>query len=116
LPATGGTLVLFIRVKRGSGLSFAGRDRAGTDWPGDGLGHCLLMGAAVGAVAASRSGTASALINVARMAGATIGVAILGAVFAKAHRGGEGFRVAMLVGGVVQITCAAVAWKTTRPT
>jgi hypothetical protein len=40
------------------------------------------MGLAVGAVASARSGTAAALINVARMVGATIGVAILGALFA----------------------------------
>ena len=74
------------------------------------------MGAAVGAVAAGRSGTASALINVARMAGATIGVAVLGAVFAMAHDGPDGLRLAMLLGGLVQIACATVAWATMRPT
>jgi hypothetical protein len=74
-----------------------------------------LMGAAVGAVDAARSGTASALINVARMAGATIGVALLGAVFAMAHGGADGLRLAMLFGGAVQILCASVAWVTTRP-
>ena len=75
-----------------------------------------LMGAAVDAVAAVRSGTASALVNVARMAGATIGVAVLGAVFAVAHGGPDGLRLAMFLGGLVQITCAALAWMTTRPT
>ncbi len=74
-----------------------------------------LMAAAVGSVAAARSGTASALINVARMAGATIGVAILGAVFAMAHGGPEGLRYSMVVGGLVQIASAAVAWKATAP-
>lgn len=69
-----------------------------------------LMGAAVGAVAAVRSGTASALVNVARMAGATIGVAILGAVFAMAGGGPAGLRLAMLLGSLVQIACAAMAW------
>lgn len=54
---------------------------------GMGLATGPLMGAAVGVVAAGRSGTASALINVARMTGATIGVAVLGAVFAMAHDG-----------------------------
>jgi hypothetical protein len=44
-----------------------------------------LMGAAVDAVPAAPSGTAAALINVARMAGATIGVAALGPVFALAR-------------------------------
>ena len=52
---------------------------------GMGLATGPLMGAAVGAAAAARSGTAAALINVARMAGATIGVAVLGAVFAMAQ-------------------------------
>jgi DHA2 family methylenomycin A resistance protein-like MFS transporter len=74
-----------------------------------------LMGEAVGAVAAARSGTASSLINVARMTGATIGVAVLGAVFALAHGGSDGLRLSMLFGGVVQILCAAAAWMTTRP-
>lgn len=83
---------------------------------GMGLATGPLMGAAVGAVAADRSGTASALVNVARMAGATIGVAVLGAVFAAAHGGPGGLRLAMFLGGLVQITCAAVAWMTTRPT
>lgn len=82
---------------------------------GMGLATGPLMGAAVGAVAAGRSGTASALINVARMAGATIGVAVLGAVFAMAHNGPDGLRLAMLLGGLVQIACATVAWATMRP-
>lgn len=74
-----------------------------------------LMGAAVGSVAAVRSGTASALVNVARMTGATIGIAVLGAVYAVAHGGTDGLRFAMFLGGIVQISCAAVAWITTRP-
>jgi MFS transporter, DHA2 family, methylenomycin A resistance protein len=82
---------------------------------GMGLATGALMGAAVGAVAAARSGTAAALINVARMAGASIGVAILGAVFAMAHGGAEGLRVAMLVGGIVQLASAACLWAATRP-
>ncbi|HVW56322.1 MAG TPA: MFS transporter [Rhizobiaceae bacterium] len=69
-----------------------------------------LMGVAVGAVAASRSGTASSLINVARMAGATIGVASLGSVFALAGAGPGGLRAAMVLGGCVQIACALYAW------
>ena len=71
-----------------------------------------LMGVVVSVIAAARSGTASALINVARMAGATMGVAILGTVFAVAHSGSDGLCLAMLLGGLVQITCAAVAWWT----
>ena len=74
-----------------------------------------LMGAAVDSFDSDRSGTAAALINVARMAGATIGVAILGAIFAHACGGEGGLQWAMIVGGVVQITAAAIAWKTVTP-
>jgi EmrB/QacA subfamily drug resistance transporter len=73
-----------------------------------------LMAAAVSSVSAARSGTASALINVARMAGATIGVAALGAVFALAHAGSEGLRWAMLLGALIQVSGAGVAWWATR--
>jgi hypothetical protein len=79
---------------------------------GMGLATGPLMATAVGAVSAARSGTAAALINVARMTGATIGVAILGTVFALGHGGSEGVRLAMLLGAVVQLTGAAVAMKT----
>ena len=94
------------------GLAEAGLAMTGL---GMGLATGPLMDVAVGSVAAARSGTASALINVARMAGATIGVAVLGAVFASAHGGPEGLRVAMVLAGLVQISCAGVAWRTTRP-
>jgi hypothetical protein len=73
------------------------------------------MGLAVGAVSAARSGTAAALINVARMAGATIGVAILGTVFTIAQGGSKGLHLSMLLGGLVQLTSAAVVWHATRP-
>jgi MFS transporter, DHA2 family, methylenomycin A resistance protein len=78
---------------------------------GMGMATGPLMGAAVGAVAAARSGTASSLINVARMAGATIGVAALGALYGLVGGGGEGLRAAMLAGGAVQLSCAAIAWS-----
>lgn len=85
---------------------------------GMGLATGPLMGIAVGAVAAARSGTASALVNVARMAGATIGVAVLGAAFAVAQSGAgdlpDGLRMAMLFGGAVQLVCAAYAWRALR--
>ena len=81
---------------------------------GMGLATGPLMGEAVGAVAAARSGTASALINVARMVGATVGVAVLGAVFAFLGGGSDGLRAAMILGGLVQIACATVAWTATR--
>ena len=63
-----------------------------------------LLALAVGAVPVARSGTAAALINVARMAGATIGVAVLGAVFTAAHDSATGLRLAMLLGWFEQFT------------
>jgi EmrB/QacA subfamily drug resistance transporter len=85
----------------------------GLSLTGLGMGFATgpLMGVAVGAVAAARSGTASSLINVARMAGATIGVAVLGSVFAFAGGDEPGLRAAMLLGGGVQLACAAFAWS-----
>jgi EmrB/QacA subfamily drug resistance transporter len=75
-----------------------------------------LMGAAVGAVGPERSGTASALVNVARMSGATLGVAMMGAVYASCHGGAQGLRAALLCGAAVQSVCAAIAWRHgTRP-
>jgi predicted MFS family arabinose efflux permease len=81
---------------------------------GMGLNTGPLYGIAVGSVAQERSGTASALINVARMVGATLGVALLGSVFALLQGGPAGLRAAMLVAGAVQLTGAAVAFATVR--
>lgn len=77
---------------------------------GMGLATGPLMGAAIGAVPAAQSGIASALINVARMAGATLGVAVLGAVYAATADAMHGLRLAMYAGGGVQIACALAAW------
>jgi EmrB/QacA subfamily drug resistance transporter len=81
---------------------------------GMGLATGPLMAVAVSAVPAARSGTAAALINVARMSGATIGVAILGAIYALAGDGLSGLRIALLLGGGAQVTAAAIAWRATR--
>lgn len=78
---------------------------------GMGIATGPLMGAAVGAVPAERSGSAAALINVARMMGATLGVAALGAIFAAFHSIHSGFEMAMLVGGLVQLVAAFWAWR-----
>ncbi|HUN41036.1 MAG TPA: MFS transporter [Acetobacteraceae bacterium] len=80
---------------------------------GMGLNTGPLMSVAVDSVTAARSGTASALINVARMTGATLGVAMLGAAFALWHGGAPGLRAAMLAGGIVQCAGAAVAYAST---
>jgi EmrB/QacA subfamily drug resistance transporter len=81
---------------------------------GMGFATGQLMDAAVTTVSAARSGTAAALINVARMAGATLGVAVLGAVFAFTEEGSQGLQLAMLAGGGVQLATAAVAWFSMR--
>ncbi|MEJ2653912.1 MAG: hypothetical protein P8Z69_01110 [Acidihalobacter sp.] len=78
---------------------------------GMGLATGPLMGVAVAAVPAPRSGTASALINVARMVGATLGVAVLGAVFALGRNALQGLEAAMFLGGAVQLAGAAWAWN-----
>ncbi len=77
---------------------------------GMGLNTGPLFAVAVGAVAAARSGTASALINVARMTGATLGVALLGSLFVLFHGGASGLQAAMLTGGMVQLCGAVIAW------
>jgi MFS transporter, DHA2 family, methylenomycin A resistance protein len=79
---------------------------------GMGLATGPLMGTAVGAAGAARSGTAAALINVARMAGATVGVAVLGAVASVVQGAPEGLRLAMLLGGLTQLASAVAAWRT----
>jgi DHA2 family methylenomycin A resistance protein-like MFS transporter len=75
-----------------------------------------LMGVGVAAVPAARSGTASSLINVARMVGATLGVAMLGALYALLGGGSTGFTAALAIGGVVQLMGAATAWATVPET
>ena len=81
---------------------------------GMGLNTGPLYGIAVGSVGPERAGTASALINVARMVGATLGVALLGSVFALLHGGPAGFCAAMLVAGAVQLGGALVAFATVK--
>jgi MFS transporter, DHA2 family, methylenomycin A resistance protein len=81
---------------------------------GMGINTGPLMSVAVDAVSAARSGTASALINVARMTGATFGVAFLGTAFAMWPDGAEGLRAAMLIGAAAQLCGAFVAWLTIR--
>ncbi|WP_233155007.1 MFS transporter [Candidimonas nitroreducens] len=81
---------------------------------GMGLATGPLMGVAIGAVPAAQSGIASALINVARMAGATLGVAALGAIYAVEADATHGLRLAMYAGGGVQIACALAAWSAIR--
>ncbi|NNH55367.1 MFS transporter [Rhizobium laguerreae] len=70
-----------------------------------------LTAVAVSTVTSDRAGTASALINVARMVGATIGVAILGAIFAFLGEAETAFIIAMSAGGSVQLLGSFIGWR-----
>src|SRR5262249_25311764 len=84
---------------------------------GLGLNTAPVNGVAVAALPPERSGTASGVLNTARMVGATLGVAILGAIFA-AHAGQNvtaasgfmpGLRSALIGSGIGELTGAAIA-------
>lgn len=84
---------------------------------GLGLNTAPVNGVAVAALPAARSGTASGVLNTARMVGATLGVAILGAVFA-AHAGQDsvagdqflaGTRGALTGSGMAELAGAVIA-------
>jgi EmrB/QacA subfamily drug resistance transporter len=89
---------------------------------GLGLNTSPVNGVAVAAVPPARSGTASGLLNTARMIGATMGIAVLGALFAvfagQDAAAGEGFlpglRAAMLVGGSAELVGAVIAFAFIR--
>ncbi|HVC11369.1 MAG TPA: MFS transporter [Burkholderiales bacterium] len=85
---------------------------------GLGLNTAPVNAVAIAHAPGERSGTASGLLNTARMVGATLGVAILGAVFA--HFAGEhagvqtflpGLRAALGLGGAIELAGAAVALR-----
>ena len=84
---------------------------------GLGLNVGPMNAVAVANVPAARSGTASGLVNTARMVGATLGVAVLGAVFATHVAQGvgtQGLAPAYLVGGIGELIGAAVAFAFIR--
>ena len=80
-----------------------------------GAGLALNTGPAVGlamsAVPVQRTGLASGVVNLARLVGITVGVAVLGSAMA-AIGGGAGVRVATMIGGLVHWSaprsCAAL--------
>ncbi|RDH74620.1 MFS transporter [Mycolicibacterium moriokaense] len=78
-----------------------------------GVGLALNTGPAVGLAMAAvplwRAGLASSVVNLARLTGITVGVAVLGGAMAAA-----GPQVAMAVGGSVQLTGAAAAARWAR--
>ena len=84
---------------------------------GLGLNTAPVNGVAVAAVPPARSGTASGVLNTARMVGATMGVAILGSVFAS-YAGQQanipagfmpGLRTAMIAAGLAELLGAVIA-------
>ena len=111
----------------GIGALLCGLLAAGTAyWPvaaalavvgvGLGLNTAPVNNVAVQNAPRERSGTASGLLNTARMVGATLGIALLGAVFA--HFAGQtaqldgflpGLRAALALGGIAELAGAAIA-------
>jgi EmrB/QacA subfamily drug resistance transporter len=87
---------------------------------GLGLNTAPVNGVAVANAPTGRSGTASGLVNTARMVGATLGVAVLGAIFAVFAGGSgsghvaRGLPPAFLVGGIGEMLGAAVAFTFIR--
>jgi EmrB/QacA subfamily drug resistance transporter len=87
---------------------------------GLGLNTGPVNAVAVAAVPASRSGTASGLLNTARMTGATMGIALLGAIYAAHAQAGSpsatlsGLRWAFLGGAIAELSGAAIALAFTR--
>ncbi len=82
-----------------------------------GLNTAPVNGVAVAALPPERSGTASGVLNTSRMVGATLGVAILGAIFAAragqhAPAGADflpGLRAALTGGGLAELIGAVIA-------
>jgi len=85
---------------------------------GLGLNTAAVNAVAVANVPSAKSGTASGLLNTARMVGATLGVAVLGAIFAVfAGSGGHvasGLAPAFIVGGIGEMLGAAAAFAFIR--
>jgi EmrB/QacA subfamily drug resistance transporter len=82
-----------------------------------GAGLALNTGPAVGlamsAVPVQRAGLASGVVNLARLVGITVGVAVLGSAFGVIG-GVAGVRTAMVIGGAVQLIGAMVAFRWAR--
>src|SRR6476469_2186942 len=82
-----------------------------------GAGLALNTGPAVGlamsAVPVQRAGLASGVVNLARLVGITVGVAVVGSAMA-AVGGADGARIATMLGGLVQLIGAAVALRWAR--
>ena len=71
------------------------------------------VGLAMSAVPVRRAGLASGVVNLARLVGITVGVAVLGSAMAS-FGGADGVRIATVAGGLVQVMGAAVALRWAR--
>jgi DHA2 family methylenomycin A resistance protein-like MFS transporter len=84
---------------------------------GLGLNTGPVNAVAVANVASARSGTASGLLNTARMIGATLGIALLGALYALQAGDGtaeglvNGLRVALGAGAIAELSGVAIALR-----
>src|SRR5699024_10132773 len=78
---------------------------------GMGLAIGPLMGGAVNAVDDERAGSAGALINVARMVGATLGIAIIGSLYGLFEDFYSGLRGALLIAVCVQFIGVSFALR-----
>jgi MFS family permease len=79
---------------------------------GLGLNTAPVQNVAVASVAQERAGTASGLVNTARMVGATLGVAVLGLLFAvhgDAREAGNSYWLPYVVGGCAELLGVALA-------
>ena len=110
----GAMLLAFISQATGMAAIIAGLTVVGV---GLGLNTAPVNGVAVAALPPERSGTASGMVNTSRMVGATLGVAVLGTVFA-AHAGPEvqmgagflpGLHAAMSGSAATELLGAAIA-------
>ncbi len=87
---------------------------------GLGLNTGPVNAVAVAAAPAARSGAASGLLNAARMTGATMGIAVLGAIYAAHAKAGgphailDGLRWAFLGGAIGELSGAVIALVFTR--
>jgi EmrB/QacA subfamily drug resistance transporter len=87
---------------------------------GLGLNTGPVNAVAVAAVPAARSGTASGLLNTARMTGATMGIALLGAIYAAHAQAGstqamlDGLHWAFLGGAIAELSGVVIALVFTR--
>ena len=82
---------------------------------GAGLAHNTgpAVGLAMSAIPLQRAGLASGVVNLARLVGITVGVAVLGSAMAAVD-GSAGVRTALVIGGTASAFGAVIALRWTR--